>query len=252
MGKWAKAKGKATTPQIKSATVAPSSPGATKGSLKKWAKTSTKAPQVQKTASAKEPTLAHSYASNINAYAVTPATKKILSVYDTMHKSAAAFLKKYPLEEVEMGNGVIHIGGSASDKGTGCNGTYQPWSHRVRINANRFDSPKSYGKHWEPKSSWSVSSVAQSATEAAQRTLVHETAHHLHLGGPAREKVDRIIKQAYEDPKSSPITKYGSTCKNEYWTESFAAYHFHKADLKKHDPVGYKMVQDVLRKLRTA
>jgi len=107
-----------------------------------------------------------------------------------------------------------------------------------------------FGQVFEAGKSWSVSSAAKTVGEATQRTLIHEVAHHIHLGstGTLRdETVDKKIRSFFDREDKKPITEYAGVNPQEYWAESFAAYRFHRAELREHDPVGFAMVEEVLR-----
>lgn len=106
-----------------------------------------------------------------------------------------------------------------------------------------------FGQTFEAGKSWSMSSTAKTAIEATQRTLIHETAHHIHLGSTGTQKdetVDRKIRAFFARGDKKPITEYAAVNHTEYFAESFSAYRFQRAELREHDPVGFAMVEEVL------
>jgi len=144
------------------------------------------------------------------------------------------FLERRPLSELFLKPSV--------SSGHGVNGAYWPSLERMGVRTKRPGD--TFGQLFEPGKSWSISYSGKDKLDAIRRTFVHELGHHVHLtGGTA---IDQIVQQAYNDPKASPMTRYGGTTRQEYFSESFAAYTFHRGALRKHDPVGYKMVRQVL------
>lgn len=142
------------------------------------------------------------------------------------------FLARKPLSEL----------GFRSDIGHGTNGAYWPALQRLRIRPDR--RADTFGQPYKPGAMWSISKTATDRRDALRRTFVHELGHHVHF--TAGSDADRAVRAAYADPKSKPLTQYGGTSHEEYFAESFAAWVFHRNDLRRHDPVGYRMVREVL------
>lgn len=164
---------------------------------------------------------------------VTPAEQtKILEA--ARKAKLVEFLERKPLSELFLSP---HV-----SSGHDSNGAYWPGLERLGVRTRRRGD--TFANPFQPGESWSISYTGKDRLDAMRRTFVHELGHHVHLtGGTA---ADRLVMKAYLDPKSNPITRYGGVKRVEYFAESFAAYVFHRGALRKHDPVGYKMVREVL------
>jgi hypothetical protein len=155
---------------------------------------------------------------------------------------ALDILRVVPLDELQVAAG-----------SRGNNGVYSWGGGRRTIMINGGRKPGTWGNGLLPGSSWSVSNVGSSKRNAMTRTFVHELAHHVHhfdWNGvtPATQaalQVNAVILAAFARTKG-PLTMYGLNNAKEYFAESFAAYVFERAALQLHDPVGMKMVEDVL------
>ena len=255
LGKWAK------TPKVSSKKQAQSAPkdsdSTPRVGLGKWAKAGTKQGTEKKAATPAKVKAPSSFAHartlarkiKIDPGLSNQRARGALRVLKEIHPSAQAFLTRHPLGKISLSANSVFTRQVLKEKQPrGCNGVYGPKAEHLRINAARSDF---VGEAFRPGKTFAVSKSGASPIEAAQRTLVHELAHHLHLDG-ARADIDPIVQKAYSDPKARPISRYGSTSAPEYFSESFAAYHFHKSDLKKHDPVGYRMIQHALKALERA
>lgn len=138
------------------------------------------------------------------------------------------------------------------------NGSYKNSTRQMWLSerpATFYPSPKLV-----PGQTWSIGSTkATSALEGQQQTLIHETGHHLMnvLTGkqstlPNGAEVYQSIGKAYTSAMRSggAITKYGSSNKEEYFAETFAAYMQYPDTLASFDPTGYKMMTSVLKGLK--
>jgi hypothetical protein len=161
---------------------------------------------------------------------------EIVSVLQTLPKEAQQFIAHTPLVKIFMTKGKTESGTS---------GSYNKTTRSIALNAVR--AGKSYGRKFKPGAAFSVSKCAKSQAGASKRTLVHEVGHHIHRTGGA--KVDGIISKAWAKGRDSAITRYARVSKGEYFSESFAAYKYHRGALKAHDPAGYRMVRKVLREI---
>lgn len=147
------------------------------------------------------------------------------------------FLKKKPLNELNFKKTL--------DSKT-ANGTYNGARRRLEVKSQR--DRYTYGKDWVPGSSWSVSSAAKDPRTAIQRTFIHELGHHVHLsntylGGGGT--VDDIIVAAFKKADGKALTQYSLTNHKEYFAEAFAAHVYEPEDLRRRDPIAFKMVEDV-------
>jgi len=89
-----------------------------------------------------------------------------------------------------------------------------------------------------------IAYMAKNKDEFKQRVLTHEIGHHMHGGDTHPDPTaDAIVQKAFKEGK--PVSEYGRKNPSEYFAESYSAYHYHRDDLKMHDPVGYQMVEDV-------
>lgn len=151
-------------------------------------------------------------------------------------------LKSVPLDDLQLRTGA-----------RGASGTYSWFGGKLTLMINAGRRPSTWGHSLLPGSSWSVSSVGTGKRNAMIRTFVHELGHHVQLfdwkvatpGTPAAVRVNAVILAAFSRTKG-PLTMYGLHNSKEYFAESFAAYVFERAALQLHDPVGLKMVEDVL------
>lgn len=144
------------------------------------------------------------------------------------------YLEKSPLNEVFFGGSRVRR----------VNGAYWRYSAQLGLNTRRAFKT---GDAFEPGKSWSVSMSGTDRVDAMRRTFVHELGHHLHF--TSGQDVDTLIRLAFKDAESKKITRYAGSNYKEYFAESFAAYTFHRGELREFDPVGYRMVQNVLKEV---
>ena len=149
------------------------------------------------------------------------------------------FLERKPLRSITIKPNVY----------TGANGYYGMVFQDIGIEASR--KAGTYGERLQAGVSYSMSYCGPTKLEAMKRTMYHETGHHIHLaGGP---EIGQIVAKAFTTSEltlKSPITTYAGHNNMEYFAECFTAHKYHGAALKAHDPVGYKMVEDVLALIR--
>lgn len=107
----------------------------------------------------------------------------------------------------------------------------------------------SYNRPWEPGKTFSISSSMPNRNAAIKATMRHEFGHHVGMLGGRGSTVDKLIEAAYRRARVAGvfITDYAKSDRDEYFAESYAAYYLRRSDLKKHDPNGFKMVEDVLK-----
>lgn len=144
-----------------------------------------------------------------------------------------AYLEREPLGNVTFGP-------------LAASGRYSFPSRDVTLNAGR--SQESYGEALVPGHTWSVSSAGRTAVAAMRVSLVHELGHHLlATGGPP---VQELASAAFTRAEGRRITQYADENWVEYFCETFAAYAFHRAVLRRRDPDGYRMIEAVREVLK--
>lgn len=121
-------------------------------------------------------------------------------------------------------------------------GFFDPPSRDLVVNA--FRSPASYGKEFDPSRLLSVSAAGKNLAQAIERSLYHEIGHHILERLPARV-LDEIAAQG-RSGRASPISIRARRNPLEYFCETFAAYRF-EGSLADKDPVGYHMIEAILR-----
>lgn len=141
-------------------------------------------------------------------------------------------LEKHPVEKLSL----------SRSAGRGAAGWYDTRSGQIRVAMVRQSF--TFGKPLMPGVSRTISSTALTQEEARRRTLIHEIGHHIHHTGKDGA-IDALVLKAFRTTKT-PITKYAGTNYKEYLAESFAAYFVDRNALRQFDPVGFKMVEDVL------
>lgn len=107
----------------------------------------------------------------------------------------------------------------------------------------------------------------KSKQDLVRDSFLHELGHHVHMGPHAKnEAIDDLVSAAFhrtkldsarfradvfKGRKANPaISQYATTNRYEYFAESFNAYMTHPEDLKAHDPNGFAMVAQVLKRLK--
>ncbi|MDX2008208.1 MAG: phage minor head protein [Meiothermus sp.] len=147
------------------------------------------------------------------------------------------WMKTRPVAEINLG----------TIRRPNANGMFTRWpaTGKTRIDVRSTRKPETYGATFEPGKSWSVSSCGTDKLDAMKRTLVHELGHHLWYSDEA--KVAPIVRAAFA--KATPITEYAKANAHEYFSETFAAYAFHRGVLRQFDPEGYAMIEEVKKVL---
>lgn len=144
-------------------------------------------------------------------------------------------LRKAPISEMVMSKKLKIDGHPDIDP----LGAYNYDSGKLYI---KIPPKESYNLPFVPGESFSVAKSATSKGEVVKRTATHEVAHHLWDQTP--DNLKAMVVRAYK--RGNPITSYAAISPTEYLAETFAAYHFHPDELKKHDPVGWNMLQHVM------
>jgi SPP1 gp7 family putative phage head morphogenesis protein len=147
------------------------------------------------------------------------------------------FLKRAPLKRLNIQDLLFY-------KGDKVDGLYHYGVGNIDLEA----SPKIFGMPWVPRQSWTVSEAEPSRLRTAAANLRHELGHHIHSHDPT-PKLNRLVFDAFQRAQGAGVflTKYAKTDRNEYFAECYCAYYLRRADLKKHDPNGFAMVEDALR-----
>jgi hypothetical protein len=83
--------------------------------------------------------------------------------------------------------------------------------------------------------------------------LVHEVGHHVFTVGNNGTRLDpqgpaaQIASQAFRHPGKNTLSDYAKRNEHEYFSECFSMYIFDRNSLQTYDPVGFDMVESVLR-----
>ena len=182
------------------------------------------------------------------------------------------------LEPVEQTEEADAEGRAKPDEGINCR-----HSQGQEGGAHEVDEAKKglpYGETW----AISYQSAADGRQAATQSCFIHELGHHIHLHdkadydtgrkrstpeNPSPEAVaynafvERGLRSAsvrdgkvtgwdkrgvvIRDFKNPAVSVYAATSHLEYFAENFAAYMRDPEGLKSYDPIGHKMVEDVLK-----
>ncbi len=147
------------------------------------------------------------------------------------------FLERYPLDRLEFSGRV---------QGDQWMGDYHAPTRTLIVNA--FRAANSYGQEFYPPELPSVSAAGRNLIEAMQRSLYHETAHHLlDALGPG---IIHEVTALFRSERANPVSLRAKRNVLEYFSETFAAYRFEDT-LADKDPEGYDMVEAILRELRS-
>jgi SPP1 gp7 family putative phage head morphogenesis protein len=127
------------------------------------------------------------------------------------------------------------------EDGTRLNGFFNVESRTVYVATTR---PRgSWGVRLDgPARPFSVSMSGASEQDARKITYAHEVGHAIEML-PAAAKA---IRRALAEPNRAPIT-VNAEDPEQYFAECFAAFEHRRKYLEQNDPVGYRMVLDVLR-----
>ncbi len=144
------------------------------------------------------------------------------------------FLRRHPLSRLDVvraktvGNRQI-------------NGEYDEDTQELWVNARRADH--TYAQEFSLGKTRTVSALAPTILEAIRRSLIHELAHHVYKQRIFGTALEGAIVQAARS--GTPLTFRASAGVKEYFAECFTAYTYEPDLLKKHDPVGYAMIERV-------
>lgn len=120
---------------------------------------------------------------------------------------------------------------------------------RVRVSAYRV-AGKDFGVPLEWGKVGSLSTVASSAELAMQRTFVHEIGHNIidHLRAKlGRSATESLISPFYNAAERAGryVSQRAAVNWREYLCETLSADTYHKQELMRRDPSGYKMIQEI-------
>lgn len=107
---------------------------------------------------------------------------------------------------------------------------------------NSFNQPFEWGKIER------LSHAAKNATQAVQRTLVHELGHHIH--GRLRTLNKLRFGLSLQSISTNAASQYGKLDAYEYFAECFVAWVFHRTEFAVYDNIGYATLNAVLAELR--
>jgi hypothetical protein len=141
----------------------------------------------------------------------------------------APALEKLPLRKIRIGDAL---------KGGNSTGYYYPESHEIELT-----SQTQHGLQWEPGKIIAVQFAAVTRTQYMKMLSLHELGHHLHLTAGA--DIARDIASEYG--RARPISMYAKTDADEWIAESFSVYCSRREELRKHDPVAYRMIVRILQ-----
>jgi hypothetical protein len=160
-------------------------------------------------------------------------TGEMLSVLN--RRDILQILKLNPIEKIRI----------ARSGGKQISGEYHWRDKTIFINSARKLGVQ-YGAAFRPGESYSMSAATSDRLESLRRTLLQETGHHIENSLPAH----KIIQAAFASSGRSPITQYAAVNSEEYFAESFVAHLVVPKALAEYDPIGGKMVEQVLALMR--
>lgn len=149
------------------------------------------------------------------------------------------FLERAPLGEIHLQNTL---------KKPGIHGLYWENSKRLALRMKKPGRIGAFGNKFEPGTNWTMASTADTWEEALRRNMLHEVGHHIHLSGDlsVRDQVTNAFR-ARQVRGLPTITRYAKTDEAEYFAETFSAYKLDPMALQDFDPIGFSMVESVLR-----
>ena len=169
-------------------------------------------------------------------------SKAVLSV--TQHPVVAKLLQKFPLHEVTL-NGPLD--GHDKSGGTYLHKAPPPTKEtaqlgRIHLNLQAKKMAADFVSKDAPGSMHSISESGKTPEERARITFAHELGHHLQFTTNSFQDAEQT------HVRGNPLSKYGKKNPREYFAESFAAYMFRRADLKRHDPEGHAMIERAIQR----
>jgi len=128
----------------------------------------------------------------------------------------------------------------------GISGFYDAKEQSITVNTvRRLGS--THGEPFRPGRIGNMSAATNDRMESMRRTLIQELAHHLEHSYAG---VRKLVTAAEKDAARKPITRY-ATQPGEYFPETLIAYLVERDALAQYDPVGFKMVEEVLELLHS-
>jgi hypothetical protein len=194
-------------------------------------------------------------------------TKAILSVLK--EANLLAFLEKHRIETIVLQKDIIETDVPTPTGGVlkvRSDGKYT-WAHphypehpTLRLRGGKRE-PIELNWPWQPTPghwttwaaqrppAWDATGAGKIA--AARKTLIHEFGHHIIAIGNNNDQfrgpITDILKKHYASASKNFLTKYSEQNMHEYFCESFSLYVYARNDLRYADPVGFQMVEEVLR-----
>jgi RHS repeat-associated protein len=143
------------------------------------------------------------------------------------------YLRKNPLREVEYIQGAL-LTEDYRGRLVRSNGEYFPGLANVALSMDR--PPSTYGDSFANGRPESIGSCGVGSVDAIQRTATHELGHHVRekIGGTMRTELETLWQQETEAGRH--ITDYAGSSYEEYFAESFTAYHYHPTELEERSP----------------
>jgi hypothetical protein len=117
-----------------------------------------------------------------------------------------------------------------------------------RNGTTQYRPPDTYGDSFANGWPESISSCGVGSMDAIQRTATHELGHHVRerIGGPLRENLETLWRQETEAGRH--ITDYAGDSAEEYFAESFTAFHYHPDELERRSPATIEFMFQAMNK----
>lgn len=190
-----------------------------------------------------------------NAKASTKARASLKRALEKMTNKAGLHgaLAAHPLSKLAIVKAVTVRGEKSASAGV-----YNKATGVIQVRGDR--PPGSWGKPFEPGSTWSMSHCAPTHDEAIARTTLHEIGHHLFHQDKA---LQAAAVKAYEShprttvgnsPRGHTVTqfakpgfsRYAEKSASEYMSEALCAYVYNRAALKKYDPAAHALAEKMV------
>lgn len=120
----------------------------------------------------------------------------------------------------------------------------------IKVNTNRAYMAKAARSLKMSGKIPTVFNTATSPEQASAMAAVHEFGHGIHrhdFESEESKRVDSLISKRFADSNRESISEYANINHKEYFAESFTAYQFERAWMKRNTPKAYRMVRDVLK-----